>query len=469
MRTSLHRALRAWRPNFASPTLQILLGLMAPSLMVGIDHHVFAVALPTVRAYFQLDPDMAAWASMIYTLPFMTLMPLYGRLGDGLGKRRLLLAGMVVFLAGSLLVFVAPSLTWFMAGRVIQGIGSAGFVPLGIAIVAQWFAPNERGKLLGAWNSVIPLSGLVFPFFGGLLVDGLGWRAIYPPIIAIGLAALGVVRRNIPTRGQRPVDPVFLRTFDWVGVLLLSGAMTTLLFYASSRPITGVEGLQDWRLLALSLLCFAALFVWERRQAQPYIDLALVRSRAFLAAAFSAGLRMFLMSSISFVLPLYLTDIHQLSASAVGVALALQAGMLFVISQAGGQLADRWGSRRPVLISMMGLILIMAALAVAPANLPVWLIYSLAGAHGLIIGLSLAPLHRAAMQGVADQEAGAAAGLYSMIRFAGQILGVAVAGVALQRGLAQAAAPIAAYQWVFGLYAGVAAVAVMIGWGVARD
>lgn len=442
---------------------------MAPSLMVGIDHHVFAVALPTVRAYFQLDPDMAAWASMIYTLPFMTLMPLYGRLGDGLGKRRLLLAGMVVFLAGSLLVFVAPSLTWFMAGRVIQGIGSAGFVPLGIAIVAQWFAPNERGKLLGAWNSVIPLSGLVFPFFGGLLVDGLGWRAIYPPIIAIGLAALWVVRRNIPTRGQRPVDPVFLRTFDWVGVLLLSGAMTTLLFYASSRPITGVEGLQDWRLLALSLLCFAALFVWERRQAQPYIDLALVRSRAFLAAAFSAGLRMFLMSSISFVLPLYLTDIHQLSASAVGVALALQAGMLFVISQAGGQLADRWGSRRPVLISMVGLILIMAALAVAPANLPVWLIYSLAGAHGLIIGLSLAPLHRAAMQGVADQEAGAAAGLYSMIRFAGQILGVAVAGVALQRGLAQAAAPIAAYQWVFGLYAGVAAVAVMIGWGVARD
>jgi MFS family permease len=452
--------------NLAAPQTQILIGLMAPSLMVGMDHHIFGVALPTIRAYFGLDADTAAWTSMIYTLPFMALMPLYGRLGDTLGKRRLLLAGMVIFLAGTGIVFTASTLAWFMAGRVIQGIGTAGFVPLSIAIIAQWFAPNERGKVMGAWNSIIPLSGLIFPYFGGLLVDSLGWRAIYPPIVLTGLLAFLVVQHNVPTLALRKADPAFLRTFDWTGVLLLSAAMIALLFYASSRPITGVEGLQDWRLLGICLLFFAGLISWERWRPRPYINLKLFGNRTFTAASFSAGLRMFLMSSISFVMPLYLTDIHQLSASAIGISLSLQSGMLFATSQAGGQLADRWGSRRPVFISMLGLVGVMSALALAPATLPVWVIFTLAAAHGLIVGLSLAPLHRASMQGVAEGESGAAAGLYSMIRFAGQILGVAVAGVTLRQGLLQAQAPINAYQSVFWFYAGVAVLAVAIGWRV---
>lgn len=466
MLSTLQASLRARWQSFASPETLILIGLMAPSLMVGMDHHVFAVALPTVRAYWNMDTDTAAWASMIYSLPFMALMPLYGRLGDGLGKRRLLLGGMTIFLCGTVLVISAPTLGWFMSGRVIQGIGTAGFVPLGMAIIVQWFPPNERGKALGAWNSIVPLSGLVFPFFGGLLVDNWGWRAIYPPIMLTGLAALLVVRTNVPTLGQRKVDPAFLRTFDWVGVILLTAAMSTLLFFASSRPITGVDGLRDWRLAMLCLVFFGALILWERKQRSPYVNLALFQGRVFSASAFSAGLRMLLMSSISFVMPLYLTDIHRLNASLIGIAISTQAGMLFMISRAGGQLADRWGSRRPVLLSMAGLLALMASLALAPATLPVWILFGWSALHGLVIGLSLAPLHRAALHNIPNQESGSAAGLYSMVRFAGQIMGVAIAGVVLQRGLAGAATPINAYQTVFWLYAGVAALGLFTGWGV---
>ena len=96
---------------------------------------------------------------MIYNLPFMTLMPLYGRWGDGLGKRRLLLAGMVIFLAGTLIVMSAPNLAWFMTGRVIQGIGTAGFVPLSLAILTQWFAPTERGKAMARGIRSSPCRG----------------------------------------------------------------------------------------------------------------------------------------------------------------------------------------------------------------------------------------------------------------------------------------------------------------------
>ena len=445
------------------PHVAVLIGVMAPSLMVGMDHHMFGVTLPNVRASFGLDADMVAWASMIYSLPFMTLMPLYGRLGDELGKRRLLLLGISLFLVGTAILLLAPTLTWYMIGRATQGIGTAGFVPLSIALIAQWFPVNERGKVMGTWNSIVPLSGLIFPYFGGLLVDAFGWRAVYPLIVVVGLAALVVVQYSIPNPSTHQVTPGFLRHFDWLGVGLLSGALVTLLFFTSSRPITGVEGLHDWRLLLLCLLLLIMFIRQERGRANPYMNLAVFTNRTFTAASFCAGLRMFMMSSSSFLMPLYLTDIHGLKASAVGIALALQAGMLFVTSQAGGQVADRWGSRWPVVISMAGMVGILVLLALADAAAPVWWLYTLAGAHGLTIGLSLAPLHRSSMQEVAEHEAGAAAGLYSMIRFAGQILGVAVAGVVLQQQLGQVATPVQAYQFVLWLYVAVGLVATGLG------
>lgn len=446
-----------------SPHLAILIGVMAPSLMVGMDHHMFGVTLPNVRASFGLDADMVAWASMIYSLPFMTLMPLYGRLGDELGKRRLLLLGISLFLVGTAILLLAPTLTWYMIGRATQGIGTAGFVPLSIALIAQWFPVNERGKVMGTWNSIVPLSGLIFPYFGGLLVDAFGWRAVYPLIVVVGLVALVVVQFSIPNPSTHQVTPGFLRHFDWLGVGLLSGALVTLLFFTSSRPITGVEGLHDWRLLLLCLLLLIMFIRRERGRTNPYMNLAVFTNRTFTAASFCAGLRMFMMSSSSFLMPLYLTDIHGLKASGVGIALALQAGMLFVTSQAGGQVADRWGSRWPVMISMAGMVGILVLLALAGAATPVWWLYTLAGAHGLTIGLSLAPLHRSSMQEVAEHEAGAAAGLYSMIRFAGQILGVAVAGVVLQQQLGQVATPVQAYQFVLWLYVAVGLMATGLG------
>ncbi len=275
--------------------------------------------------------------------------------------------------------------------------------------------------------------------------------------------AIVAIRRNIQPLTQS-VDLGILRKFDWVGVALLSGALATLLFYTSSRPITGVPALQDLRLLALWLLLFGALIVWERRRPAPYINLAVFTNRTFSLASVCAGLRMSLMVSISFLIPLYLTDIHTSSASVIGIALTLQAGMLFLTSRVGGQLADRWGSRWPVTLSMAGLVGIMCLLATLPASAPLWLIFAAAMGHGLLIGLSLAPLHRAAMQRIDDAEVGMAAGLYSMIRFAGQILGVALAGILLQRGLEQFHMVIDAYQMVYWVFAGVALLATVTAW-----
>jgi MFS family permease len=206
------------------------------------------------------------------------------------------------------------------------------------------------------------------------------------------------------------------------------------------------------------VLLFVLLYFWEQTRVEPYVRFAVFRNTMFTVASLNAAMRMFLMSSINFVIPLYLSDVHNSSYNVIGLALALQAGALFATSQLGGRLADRWGSRRPAALSMIGLILVMAFLAFLPAAVPVWIVLLSTTAHGLLVGLSLAPLHRAAMHGVIESEMGMAAGLYSMLRFAGQILGYASAGVLLQSGLERLAAPILAYQLVFWLFAAAALV-----------
>lgn len=463
MANTLRKTLTFSQIDFQSPQTRILIGLIAPSVMTGMAHHMFGVTLPSIREDFGLDADMVAWVTMIYSLPFIAFMPLYGKLGDDLGKQRLLVWGTLIFLVGTVITMAAPSLWWLMIGRAIQGLGSAGFVPLSIAIIAQRFAASERGRVMGAWNSVVPLTGLIVPTIGGMLDDAWGWRAIYPLILSAALISLVMIQRNVPGQA-RTVNWRYLLNFDWWGVFLLGAALSTLLFYTSSRPITGVESLQDWRLLALCLLLFGALIWWERRCQTPYFNLRIFRNSVFTVASLTAGLRMFLMSSIGFLIPLYMDEVHQSSATLIGVALALQAGSLFLVSRYGGELADRWGSRRPVLLSMGGLIFVTGALALLPASAPIWLILLLTTLHGFVIGISLAPLHRSAMQGVADAESGSAAGVYSMIRFAGTILGTAMAGVLLQQGLSTLHSAIGAYQMVFWVFTGVAVAATLFSW-----
>jgi MFS family permease len=463
-RRSLAARWVAWR----TPQNDLMIGLIAPAVIVGMYHHMFGVALPSIRRDFGLDADTTAWVSMAYSLPFMALMPLYGRLGDGLGKRRLLLLGIALFWLGTVVIMTATSLTMLIVGGALMGTGTAGFTPLAIAIISQRFGVGERGRVMGVWNSAVPLTGLTVPYLAGLLVDRWGWQAIFPPLLVTGILVFVIVRKMIPERSGG-FQYSYLREFDWTGVLLLGGAVATLLFYTSSRPITGVPAMLDMRLLGLSVTLFAALVYWERRRVQPYVNLMIFGNRIFTFSSLVAGLRMFLMSSIGFLMPLYLTDVHASTASQIGVVLALQAGALFLVSRAGGQIADRWGSRLPIVGSMLGLVGIMALLALLPASVPFWVIVVIASVHGLIIGISLAPLHRSAMHGIDEAEMGSAAGIYSMIRFAGQILGTALSGVLLQQGLERLSAPVEAYQVVFTLHVGVALLAALVGWGVREE
>ncbi|MCB0124517.1 MAG: MFS transporter [Caldilineaceae bacterium] len=440
----------------------ILLGLMAPPVMMGVYSAMFNVVVPTIRDEFAIESDMAAWVVAIYSLPFMMFMPLHGRLADAYGKRRILLLGTAIFIVGTVIAALGPSLGWLMVGRAIQGAGSAGFTPLALAIIAQIFPAGERGKLMGTWNIAYPITGIIGPVLGGILIDSVGWRVIFWPTVVIGLIAYWVTRRQVP---ELPgfADEDYLRRFDWGGVLLLSAGATFLLFYVSSRSVTGVENLRDWRLLALTLLSLGGLVWWEQQRAEPFIPIELFGELQFSLASILAGIRMFTMNALRFLVALYVVDIHQLDATTTGLIITLHAVPLFLFLRLGGQLADRWGSRRPVVASMAIQAAALAYLALLPADVAVW--WVLIGVLGQSSGasLSLAPLHRASMVGIAEAQTGVAAGVYSMVRFAGALLGTSLSGVLLQQALARESLQLVAYQQVFWVVAAIVAVGAGIG------
>lgn len=445
----------------------ILIGLMVPMGMTVLNLSMFGVALPFIRDSFSADPDVIAWLVTAYTLPFVMFMPLYGRLGDGLGKRRLFTIGIILFFIGTALCLMADELWMLFLGRIVQGLGTAGVNPLCIAIITELFPPKEKGRAMGTWSSTGPAIGMLGPFLGGFLIDNWGWQTIFFPGVIASLVALYVVRDRVPKLAPEP-QANFLRNFDWLGTFLLSASIVLLVSYLSSRILTGVEPLQDWRLLIATLVAFGLFIWWERRHAHPLVPLGLFRVGSFGRSSLAASLRMFLMSSEGFLVPLYMADIHGLSGSAVGFMLTLHAGSLLTTVRLGGQLADRWGSRRPIFIGFGLQVSMMTYFAFLPADVPTWMAAAGLVCHGLGAGMSLAVLHRTALDGVTSEESGAAAGIYSMARFFGSIIGTTLGGVVLALAFARMDLPIDAYQIGFGFVALVGVFAFWVVWGI-RD
>jgi len=218
---------------------RFLLAMMAPIMMTVLIKSMFSVALPALRAHFELTADLTAWLVVAYILPFMLFMPLYGRLGDILGKGRLLLVGITVFTAGSVLCLLAPSLPVLIGGRIIQGVGGGCANPLCLSLLADNLPAERRGRAMGTFSSSGPFTFMIGPFLAGFIIQHLGWTYLFVPVIAAGLFTLVFVARTVPGGRQEQDTWDGLRTFDWLGFLLLASAVVFTIFYLSSRPITG--------------------------------------------------------------------------------------------------------------------------------------------------------------------------------------------------------------------------------------
>ncbi len=392
--------------------------------MIMLDNTVVNVALPSIQRSLHSTTSTLEWTVNAYTLSFAVLLVTGGRLGDLFGRRKIFLAGVIIFGVSSAAIGFSPSDTWLVVWRAIQGSGSALMMPATLSIITNAFPPHERGKAIGTWAGVSAMALAIGPVVGGFLVQSVSWQSIF--FLNVPVAVGAIVITLFAVRESR--DETVARTVDVPGVLTLTIGLAALV-------LALVQG-NEWHWgseLELSMFAIAAIglgsFVLvELHRRVPMVDFGFFRSRTFAGANIVAFIVSFAMLAMFFFLALYMQNILGYSPLEAGVRFLPATMMIIVVAPLAGRLADRIGSRPLMtvgLLAVSGSLFWQSHLTVSSgygALLPGFLLM------GVGMGLVMSPMSLAAMNAVDQAKAGVASGILSMNRMVGGTFGVAVLG-----------------------------------------
>ncbi len=319
----------------------IIIALMLGMLLAALDQTIVSTALPTIVSDLGGLAHLS-WVVTAYILASTVSTPLWGKLGDQYGRKRLFLAAIVIFLAGSALCGLSRSMAQLIVFRGIQGLGGGGLMVLAQAIVGDVVSARDRGKYQGWFGAVFAVSSIVGPLLGGLFVDQLSWHWVFYVNLPLGVVALFVIAAVLP--GDRSCAR---HRIDYAGVVLLGGATSCVVLIATWAGT--VYPWSDPVIAGLAVAAVAMLAGWvvvARRVPEPVLPLGLFRIRAFSMASivgFVVGFGMF--GALTY-LPLYLQIVHGVSATLSGVhLLPMMAGML-TMSIVSGQIISKTGKYR---------------------------------------------------------------------------------------------------------------------------
>ena len=404
---------------------QLVLLICCMSLfIVGTDVTIVNVALPSIQRGFHASVSDLQWTIDAYSLVLACLLLFSGSLADRFGRKRIFQVGLVFFSVGSLLCSVAPGLGWLVAFRALQAVGGSMLNPVSLSIIFATFSDRkERARAMGVWGSVFGLSLALGPVLGGVLVSGIGWRAIFWINVPVGIAAIVLTRVFVPeSKALRP------RHLDPVGQLLVIVALASLTYGIIEGPRRGWHSPLILGLFVLSALTFIVLARVELRRDEPLIDPRFFRSVPFSGASLIALTAFASLGGFLFLNTLYLQDVRHYSALDSGLLLVPMAAMLFLFARVSGHLVGTRGPRLPLVLSGPPLILGAVLLArLTPTTSILYLVVTYV-IFGVGCGLVNAPISTTAMSGMPLDQAGVAGAVASTSRQVGSSLGVAVTG-----------------------------------------
>lgn len=401
-----------------------LAGLSLSMLMPSLGTSIANVALPNLAQAFAASFQAVQWVVLAYLLAITTLIVSAGRLGDMIGRRKLLLAGILLFTLSSALCAAAPMLWLLIAARAAQGLGASIMMALTLAFVGETVPKAKTGSAMGLLGTMSAIGTALGPSLGGLLIAGSGWRAIFFINVPLGILALFLGHRYLPA--DRPQAQSKRAAFDGIGTLLLA---LTLAAYALAMTIgRGSFGLLNLALLAGSALAGGLFVLAEARAASP-----LLRLRMFKAPQLSASLVMNLlvatvMMATLVVGPFYLARTLGLDAARVGFVLSIGPIISTLTGIPAGRIVDRFGAQRVVLVGLA----VMGAGAFALFALP-----AILGVAGYIAAIAVltpgyqlfqAANNTAVMADVHPNERGLISGMLNLSRNLGLITGASVMG-----------------------------------------
>ncbi|WP_399928844.1 MFS transporter [Streptomyces kanamyceticus] len=397
--------------------------LVASMLVLGFDMTIINVALPTMADQLGADTGEQQWMADAYVVVFAALMLPAGLLGDRFGRRRMLMTGLAVFLAGSLLGTLAHDVLPVVVARAVMGVGGALVMPLALAVLPALFAPGERTKAVGIVSAASALGAPLGPLVGGWLLDHFWWGSIFlinVPMVAIGLTACAFL---LPETSD-PASP----KVDVASTALTAAGLGSLIYAVIEAPGRGWGDPLVLGMLAGALVLLAALVLRERRVPRPMLDMSLLRNRGFCLNTMAATLVMFVLAGLLFVLPQYLQAVLGNDAFGTGIRMLPLMGGLLVAAKGAEPVVRRFGPRAVI----SGGLVVLAFAAILGSRTDVGSGYGFTAlwlsVAGLGFGFAVVPSMDSALGALPVERAGSGSGLMMTVRQVGSALGIALLG-----------------------------------------
>lgn len=406
-----------------------LTACIAASSLAFIDGSVVNVALPAIGHGLGAGPADLQWTVNAYLLPLSALLLIGGAAGDHFGRRRMLIAGTLLFAAASIGCALAPSLPVLLAARMFQGVGAAMLMPNSLAILGNAFTGEARGRSIGTWASAGAIAGAVGPPLGGWLVEVAGWRSIFLINVPVALGAISVAWRYVgeSAEGEQPLD--------WTGAALATimlGALTwSLTLWSSHHLFNPVSAIS----LAVGLGAMAAFLLVERHRGDgAMMPLKLFGSRAFVGLTILTFLLYGALGGLLVLLPFTLIEAGGYTSLQAGLALLPFAIVIGSASRPMGRLAERVGPRLPLTLGPLITAVGFGLLLLVRSNGGYWLtVFPAMVVVAIGMAGAVAPLTTAVIASVDGRHTGTASGLNSAVARTGGLIATALSGAVLAK------------------------------------
>jgi EmrB/QacA subfamily drug resistance transporter len=400
------------------------LGVLSLSLVIiGLDTTILNVALPTLQDEFGASNSKLQWMVDSYLLVFAGLLLVFGTLGDRFGRKLAFQAGVSIFGLASLAALVADSADQVIAVRAAMGIGAALIMPATLSIIANLFKGEERGKAIGIWAALAAVGIGLGPLAGGLLLEWFAWSSVFLVNVPFAAAALLLGIRYVPeSRDPRP------GAFDLVGAALSTAGFSVLVYAIIEAPEQGwLSGLALGSLGA-SVVLLAGFFWWERRVAEPMLDLGFFRNARFSVSTAAVSVAFFALLGGIFALTQYLQFAHGYSAIEAGAVMSPMALGLMVGAGSSSKAVKRLGTAKVVAAGLSGLAIFLALTTFWGPDTGAFTLAAWFFGLTLAMGWVMAPATDAVVGAVPAAKSGVASATNTVARMVSGALGVAVIG-----------------------------------------